>query len=180
MPPSLAELVNRFGVDLHELNGSSVSGEVPLSAALVNRLVAQKLARTPGPVAAARIEPHPDQRVDVTLSLRNRLVPTVRIAARIEQQPQLPHPAILGVRWSLPGMGPLGLFAGPALSFFKLAPLGIHVDAHRVSIDIGELLRAQGLGEIVDYLTFLEITTREGLFVVRVAARIGGPAQAHS
>lgn len=177
MPPSLSELVNRFGVGLHELSGSSVSGEIPLPAPLVNRFVAQKLARTPGPVAAADIQPHPDQRVDVTLSLRNQLMPTVRVAARIEQQPQLPRPAILGVRWSLPGLGPLGLFAGPALSFFKAAPPGIHVDGDRLSVDIGELLRAQGLGEVVDYLTSLEIATREGLFVVRFAARVGGPAQ---
>ena len=170
---SLSELATRFGVSLPELNGTAFSAEIPLPAAVINRFLTQKLAATQGPIANALVEPRGDQRIDITLALRGqRLLPTLRIAARIEQQPQFPHPAILGLRWSLPGMGPLGLFAGPALSFFKKLPPGIQVEADRLSVDLGELLRTQGLGELIDYVTALEILTRDGGFILRVAARI--------
>lgn len=172
---TLAELTSRYGVALHELNGAAMNGELPLPASLVNRIVAQQLAQK-RPDAEARIEPHDGQRLDITVAMRGqRLLPTIRIAARIEQQPQFPGPAVLGLRWSMPAMGPLSLFAGPALSFFKVLPPGIQADGDRLWIDIRELLHRQGLGELAGLITALEVVTREGAFLVRFSARIPPP-----
>jgi hypothetical protein len=104
-----------LGIELPEISGTLFAGEIPLRNALVNRLVAQRLAMTQSPVAGVRIEAHDDDRLTIVLSMRGSIMPEVRIAARIEQQPQFPGPAVLGLRWTVPGMGPLSLLAGPAL-----------------------------------------------------------------
>jgi hypothetical protein len=178
VPLSLSQLVNTFGVELHELNGTSLSGEIPIPAAVVNRFLSRTLAARQGPVGGAHVEPHDGQRLDVTLSLRGqRLLPVLKIAARIEQQPRFPEPAILGLRWSVPGLGRLALLAAPALSYFKAMPPGIELDGDRLAVNVTELLRSHGLDELVRYMSSLEIVTREGGFVVRFSARIGGEPQ---
>ena len=161
------------GIELHELAGSAVGGEIPVSTDVVNRLIARRMATVQGPIAGVRVEAHEGQRMTVTLSLRGRsLIPAVTIAAEIEQQPQFPHPAVLGLRWSMPALGPLARFASPALAYFKALPRGIRLEGDRLGVDLGELLRAQGLGELLGYVTRLRIETRDGGFLVRFEARL--------
>ena len=150
-----------------------MGGEIPLSTAIVNRLIAQRMSAMQGPIGGVHVEAHDGQRLTITLSMRGQsLIPVVKIAARIEQQPVFPRPALLALRWSMPGLGPLARFASPALAYFKAMPRGIRIDGDRLSVDIVELLRAQELGELGDYITRLQIDTREGAFLVRFDTRV--------
>jgi len=162
-----------LGVGLDELVGASVSGEIPLRNDLVNRLIAQRLAASPSAIAAAHVDAQDHDTVGVELSMRGpKLLPAVRIAARIDRQPDLPHAPVLGLRWSLPGLGPLGLLAAPALTWLKVLPPGIRADGDRIDVDIAAVLRSQGLGELLLYLAHLQVHTRRGAFVVQFELRI--------
>jgi hypothetical protein len=161
-----------LGIELPEIAGTLLAGEIPLRNGLVNRLIAQRLATTSTPVAAVRIDAHDGDRLTIVLSMRGSIMPDVRIAARIEQQPEFPGPAVLGLRWTVPGMGPLSLFAGPALSYFKKLPPGIRVDGDRAEVAFAELLGSRGLGELMDYITRVRITTRDGAILVEFALRV--------
>jgi hypothetical protein len=100
------------------------------------------------------------------------MLPSVRLVARIEQQPELPQRPLLVVRWSIPGMGPLAMFGGPALSFLKALPPGFRAEDDRIVVDIGELAASHGAGDLLRYLSKLQIHTRKGAVLVNFAAKI--------
>lgn len=164
-----------LGVDLQELAGAAISGEIPLRNDLVNRLIAQRLAASPSAVSAVRVDAQDDDHIGVEMSIRagTMMLPAVRIAARIDRQPDLPQSPVLGLRWSLPAMGPLGLFAAPVLNWLKALPPGIHADGDRIDVDIAAVLRSQGLGELLPYIAALQVHARRGAFVIRFELRVG-------
>lgn len=162
-----------LGIDLEELRGGTLAGEIPLTEALVNRLIAQRLGRSQGPVESAVVQAHDNQNLTVTVSMRApRMMPSVKIAARIEQQPEFPDPAVLGLRWSMPGLGPLALLAAPALAYFKALPPFIRVDGDRIAVDLRGLLQAQGLGDLVHYVRSARVQTRTGVIVVQFELQV--------
>ena len=156
------------GLELHEVRGSAFGGEIPLTAALVNRLLAQRLARWSGPIAGIVLEPHEGQRVTANLELRGQpFLRDARVEVQIEKQPELPdHPMFL-LRWSMPGLGPLARMAAPFVSQIKQLPPGVRIDSDHVLIDLRALLDSLGYGELLPHLTGLHVQTREGAFVVR-------------
>ena len=160
------------GPNLQELSGTTVAGELPLTNAVVNRLIAERLAATSGPVQAVHVEALDDDTFSALVSLRAKLIPNVRIVGRIEEQPQLPHRPVLALRWSMPGMGPLGMFAGPALTFLKALPRGLTTEDDRILVDMAELLRSQGLGDLLPYIARAQVHTRRGAFVVGFDVRV--------
>jgi hypothetical protein len=162
-----------LGLDLEErdLAGGVVSGEIPLSNAAVNRLIAKQLQSGRGPVTAARVEALGDDRLTVELQVRAP-IPPIRIVASIEQQPVFPGPAMLGIRWSMPGLGPLAMFAGPALAFLKTLPPGIRVDGDWLDVDVAAMLRSRGLGDALQYITTARLRTRAGTFVLQFELRV--------
>jgi hypothetical protein len=169
---TLADLTRRFlGVEPAELAGAGVAGEIPLTGAVVNRLIAQRLEGSHLPVTAVQVEPHDEEQFTIRLTLRVRLVPTVTIAARIEQQPTFPQDPVLTLRWTLPGLGPLTMIVSPIIGSFSLPP-GVRLQGDRVMIDLREMLQARGLGEIGDYIEGLQIHTREGAFLARFSLRM--------
>jgi hypothetical protein len=68
----------------------------------------------------------------------------------------------------LPGV--LGL-AGPVLRFFDVLPPGVSVDGQRVRINLKTLLAEQGRA-LLDYVTWLQVTTRPGTVVIAARAAI--------
>jgi len=170
----LAEQLRRvFGVGLDDLAGATISGEIPLPNDLINRLIAQRLAASPSAIATAVVDAQDNDNVAVELSMRGpKLLPSVRIAARIDRQPDLPHAPVLGLRWSLRGMGPLGSLAALALTWLKALPPGIRADGDRIDLDIADVLRSQGLGELLACVAALQVHTRRGAFVVRFELRV--------
>ena len=160
------------GIELQEVRGSAFGGEIPLTAALVNRLLARQLARRGGPIAGVVLEPHEGQRFTANLELRGQpFLKDARVEVQIEKQPELPdHPMFL-LKWSMPGLGPLARMAAPFVSQFKQLPPGIRIDSDHVLIDLRALLDSLGYGELLAHLTGLHVQTKEGAFVVRFDVR---------
>jgi hypothetical protein len=161
-----------LGFDMQDLQGAHVSGEIPLTDVLINRVIEQRLASSESPVSAVVIEPSDNDCVVARVRMRARLVPPLTIDLRITQQPQLPDAPVLVLRWSLVGLGPLARLASPVLGLFDLLPRGIRVEGDLIGIDLAEMLRARGYGEALQYLKRLDIATRAGHVIVRFQAAI--------
>lgn len=159
-------LRERFGIDLRDVAGATMAGEIPLSNAFVNRLIAERLGAQ-GPLTSVRVEAREGDSLAVELVPRARLVPTLRIVAQIEQQPDFANDAALVLRWSMPGLSALALFAAPALALFKALPPGIYADGDRIVIKMREMLAERGLKEAADYIRSLRIHTQAGGFIAR-------------
>ena len=160
------------GIDLQEVRGAAFGGEVPITAALVNRLLARKLAHVQGPITGIVLDPHEGQRFTADLALRGQpFLKAARVEVQIEKQPELPgHPTFL-LRWSMPGLGPLARMAAPLVSQFKKLPPGIQIDSDHVLIDLRLLLEAYGYADLLPHLTGLHVETRQGTFIVRFDVR---------
>ena len=161
----------RTGLDLGELAGSTLAGEIPISDALVNRMLAEKLAQH-AQIGSLRVQAQPNDSVAIQVVPRARLMPPMNIIARIEGQPEFPANPMLRLRWSMPAAGPLALFAAPMLSYFKAMPQGIRMDGDRVAVDLRELLRARGLDDVIAFVRKLDVHTRPGGFVLRFEAAV--------
>jgi len=159
-----------FGEQLQELAGTVVTGEVPLTTPVVNGLIAQKLATTSAPIAAARIETHPREAFTVHLRPKGPW-PLLRVEAAIDQQPDMPANPVLGIRWSLRGLGALAALAAPFLAQFRTLPPGITLDRDHIYVNLQALLRAQGYAELLPLVTGIRVLTREGGFVVQFEVR---------
>lgn len=170
-PAILSRLRDIAGANLQELSGTSIAVEVPLTNAVVNRLIGERLAATSGPVSAVQVDALDADTFSAQVSLKAKMIPAVRIVARIEEQPE-PQRPVLGIRWSMPGLGPLGLLAGPALSFLKTLPRGVRAEDDRILVDVAELLRAQGLADLLPFISKVRVHTRPGAFVLTLELRI--------
>lgn len=164
---SLDTILQRFGVTRSELSGAALSGEIPLPNALVNRFIASQLAQRDLPISSVRLDARNGDSFGAHVVPKARFVPAISIVARVERQPDLPDHPVLWLRWSMPGMGALALFAAPALAFFRALPHGVRADGDRIAIDVRELLVSRGLGELAGYLRGLRVHTRAGAFIVR-------------
>jgi hypothetical protein len=162
----------RLGLDLQEVAGARVSGEIPLADEAVNRLVGERL-RNHAQIAAVRLQAQENDVVAIQAIPRMRMMPPLRILARVERQPQLPHDPRLILRWSLPAAGPLALFAAPVLSYFKALPPGITMDGDRIAVDLRTLLRGRGVEDALAFVRDLAVHTRPGAFVVSFVLEVG-------
>jgi hypothetical protein len=150
-PAILGRLRDIAGGNLQELSGTTIAAEIPLTNAVVNRLIAERLAADSGPVSAVQVDALDADTFSAQLLLKAKMIPPLRIVARIEEQPE-PQRPVLGIRWSMPGLGPLGMLAGPALAFLKTLPRGFRADDDRILVDVAELLRAQGLADLLPFI----------------------------
>lgn len=160
-------LRDRLGVDLRDLTGARVTADVPISTDLANRLLADRLRGHPQ-IAAIRIEPRAEDAVVVEIVPRVRLMPPLRVHARIERQPDFPDDPTLFLRWSMPAAGPLAMFAGPVLAYFKKMPPGIRMDGDRLAVDLRDLLHDRGHGDVLALIRRGAIHTRPGGFALEV------------
>ena len=167
----LETLLQTFGVTVSDLSGAALSGEIPLTDAVVNRFIAAQLARRTAPIASVEVSAQDGDAFGAVVVANARFVPPIRILAHVERQPELPHDPVLWLRWSLPGMNALAMFAAPALSFFKALPAGVRMDGERIGIDVREILVSRGIGELAGYLRGLRVHTRPGRFIVQFDAK---------
>jgi hypothetical protein len=171
MPSPLERLRELLGVGLNEVPGAIVTAEVPVPDAVINRFITEALARSQTPVAAVRIETGDDDRFTAHVTVRGpRLIPELKLLAEIEQQPT-PQSPMLVLRWALRGMGPLAMMAAPFLANLKGLPPGVRIDGERVIVNVAEVLRSRGLGELLPLITRLELGTRAGRAIVRLELR---------
>lgn len=165
-----------FGFELSALAGVTMRGEVPVPDALANRLLAERLPGANLPFSDIRLSALDGDALEVQLTVAGAtLLPVVKVAIRIERQPQ-PDDPVLRLRWTLPGVGPLAMFAGPLLSRLKKLPPGIRIDGDHIAVDIQELAASRQLAELLDYVTDLQVHTRRGAFLLTFGLRV--PPQA--
>jgi hypothetical protein len=168
-------MIERFlaqaGIRQAELAGTTVNAEIPLGTALINRTIAEYLARTPGKLSALVVEPQPDGVLLVHVRMRTTILPPLTMRLVIVEQPELPSSAVLVMRWSLEGgLGWLAKAASPALGLFQILPPGIRVDGDLLGIDIAELLRSKDLEWVVPLLRRLRVSTSTTGVAVQIAA----------
>jgi hypothetical protein len=156
-----------LGIELEELAGAAVSAEIPLTNAVVNRVIAARLAEGEVPISAAQVEALDGNALSVRVVPSVRVIPTVRIDAQIEQQPQLPDHPVFRLRWTIPGLGPLARLAARFLTNLSSLPRGIHIEPETVTVNLREMLVERGLGDVLQYVRSLRIETRSGVFVVK-------------
>jgi hypothetical protein len=165
-----------LGIDLKDVPGATLTGEIPLHDDVIDRLVAQALARQESLVSAVRIESADGDRFVARVTVRAPLVPELNVLLQIERQPVLPESPVLWLHWSLPGLGPLAAFASPFLAKLKQLPPGIRIAGDQIAVDIAELLRARGFEAWLALVTRLELHTRAGQSIVRFELRTSRPA----
>ena len=156
----------RLGVDLAAFGGAHLVGEIPLTDEFINRLIAERLAGHPQ-ISAVRVQAQDGDTLGVEVVPRARLLPAMRIVARIERQPEFPQQPFLLLRWSMPAAGPLAMFAAPLVSYFKALPPGIRLDADRIVVDVRELLRSRGFEDVFGFIRRMGIHTRPGALVAQ-------------
>ena len=169
-PSPLDPLRQVFGERLEALAGSVVAGEVPITAQIVNRLIASALAKSDAPITGAEVVVLEHDAFTVHVKPRAPL-PTVRVDVVIDRQPELPAQPMVGMRWALRGLGPLAMLATPFLSSLKRLPAGVRLDGDRIWVNVEELLRQRGLGDIVPLLTRARVTTSEQRFMIAFELR---------
>jgi hypothetical protein len=162
-------LRERTGLELGDIAGTTLTGEMPISDVLVNTLLARKLAGH-AQIAALHVQAQPNDTIAIQVVPRARLIPAITITASIERQPAFPANPTLLLRWSMPAAGPLTLLAAPLLGYFTAMPRGIRMDGDRLAIDLRELLHARGLDDVIALMRRLEVHTRPGGFVVHLEA----------
>jgi hypothetical protein len=165
--PRVIEQFRRLlGPRFEELAGAHMSGEVPLTETLINAVIAERLRAAETPIESAEIQVRPDGELFARLRPRRAFLPAIIVGARIEQQPDLPRSAVLGLRWWLPGAGALAALAAPVLGFLKAGPPWVSVEGERVYIDVARLLRDQGAGEVLTHLKSIRVGSRDGALIV--------------
>ena len=166
-------LATLLGLDPKELSGATVDADIPLTTALINRKIAEYLARTDSKVSAAVVEPRPGNVLIVHVRLQSSLVPPLPLHLEIAGQPEWPASPVLVLRWSLAGgLGVLArVAASPILALFSVLPPGVRVDGDLIGIDIAEVLRSRDAGWLVPLVKRLRLQTSDA--GVRVAVRVG-------
>jgi len=149
--------------------GAHVAAFIPISATLLNEIVAQALP--PGaPVSDLQIEPQAGNAVRVHLRIaRAPLIPPLTVTLLIERQPQLPGSPVLVLRLASAG---LSLLARAASHFFELLPNGLRLENDLLFVDIAGLLRQRGVVDWLQYVNELEITTAPGAILVSIRGSV--------
>jgi hypothetical protein len=148
------------GMNLDELAGTRVSGELLIPTAVVNRVIAARLAQAAAPVAAVHVEPRQDNVIDADVTASSRLVPRLRVQAMVERQPEFPDNPRLVLRWRIPAAGLLARLAAPTIANLKSLPPGVRIDADVVVIDLRDILASQGQADLIAFVRALRIETR--------------------
>jgi hypothetical protein len=147
-----------------DVAGSRASVVLPVSRALLNRVVAQALQGTNAPVSSVDIRPHDGDRFDAVVTLTSRFAPALPIVFAIERQPQFPDDPVLVLRWSF--LGGLGAFASRFLGSLGRLPPGLRLQGDRLFVDVRTLAANGPAAEALPFVTRLELHTTEGRAVL--------------
>ena len=165
----IERLSTLLDVDPRELSGTTVDADLPLTPALINRKIAEYLARTDGKVSAVVVEPLAGDALTVHVRLKASLVPPLPVRLEIAGQPEWPASPVLVLRWSLSGgLGVLARAASPILSMFGTLPPGVRVDGNLIGIDIAEVLRSRGAAWLVPLVKRLRVHTSDAGVSVKI------------
>ena len=131
-----AQLVGQLrSTAFRDLSGSHISARVPIARALLNRIVAGALDGKQTPVRAVDVQPLPDDRFDLTVTLSMPFVPALKVTVVVAQQPRFPESPVMVLRWSL--FGGLAAIASRFTDVLqKNLPAGVRLDGDRIVLDV--------------------------------------------
>jgi hypothetical protein len=167
----MIELLRRQQIDgFPDLGGAEASATIPVADRLINQVIAEAIPKG-GTVQDLRIHAEAGDRFRVRVRLSiSPLMPAIGATLTIEEQPVLPERPVLGLRIS--GIPKLLMQAGGFARARDALPPGVRLEGEYVRLDLERLLKDRGQADLLRYLTFLNVTTRDGVVVVAIRARI--------
>ena len=156
-----------------DLGGSRVSARIPVSRALLNRVVAEAFAGSSTPVRAVDIRPRAGDQFDVVITVSWPFVPPLTAAFTIDQQPSFPASPLLVLRWSF--LGAAGAIASRLITSFDRLPAGIRLDGDRLLLDIPVLAARSPAASVLAYVRSFELHTLEDRAVISLELEIPPP-----
>lgn len=150
--------------------GARGSARIPLSRALLNRIVADALAGATTPVRSVDIRPLDGDRFDAVVTVTWPFVPPLTVSFHIDQQPAFPDSPILVFRWSF--LGAVGAFASRLASSFDRLPDGIRIESDRLLLNLPLLVMQSPFAPMLGYVTAVAVHTVEGRAVVDVEVAV--------
>lgn len=167
----LSDIVRRQqSAGFPDLAGAEASVTLPIADRLINEFITAKVP--PGAaVRDVRLRSHDANEIEVSFQVaRGSFNFAVTLTLVIDEQPSMPQQPLLGLRLTkLPGVLAL---AAPVLRFFDVLPPGVSLDGQRVRINLKTLLAEQGNADLLDYVTWLQVTTQPGAVVIAARAAI--------
>ena len=162
------ELLHRLRLDrFRDLAGSRVTAAIPVSASLINELIATTLPPN-APLRSVTIRPEAGDRFSARIVAKAALIPALTLQLAIDAQPQLPERAVVTLRMVTLG-GLFGLASGVIAGFL---PPAVRVDGERIHIDLRALAAQHDATDLLDYPTTLQIHSDEGRFTLHLDAAV--------
>jgi len=162
-------LRDQQAANFSDVAGAHASFVLPVSDALVSRLIAQQ-ASPDWPVTIVEVQAQAANQFVVAVRLkRPSFLPLFRVRFVIERQPQWSSSPVMGLRLIPDGLSAL---ATPFLKFVKNLPPGVAFDGSRLELDLLVLLDRFPVRDVLRYVTDLAVTTEERRFVVSVRAAL--------
>lgn len=165
-------LQDLLGFDPREVAGARVSGEIPIPDVTHNRLIAERLASSPGKVAAIVLQSKPSNQATAHVRLNMAFVPPLVVNLAIASQPAFPNLPVVVVRWSLAGLDSLAKMAMPFISGFL--PPWARIDGDLIAVDLRGFARAKGQEALLEYVKSVRVETAEGRLVVHFELGVSG------
>jgi hypothetical protein len=147
-----------------------VSARIPVSRALLNRLVADALAGRNTPVRSVDLRPRPGDRFDAIVTVSWPFVPALTVTFTIDRQPTFPASPLLVLRWSF--LGGVGAIASRLIAALDRLPDGVRLDADRLLLDIPVLAARSPAATMIGYVKALELHTLDDRAVVHLELAI--------
>jgi hypothetical protein len=152
-----------------DLRGASGSLTLPISARLLNEVIAESLPRS-APIRDLEVKPLAGDRFGVRFRIgTSALLPPIGLTLSIDQQPILPDSPVLVLKMETSGLLTL---AGPALRFLDALPPGVRVERDRIYVDVRKLLEVRSAAQYLEYVSALNVNTLDGSLVVSIRASI--------
>lgn len=169
VPDAMTDLLHHLqGSAFRDIAGARVSAVIPVSEALVNRLIAATLPAT-APVRDVVIQPEPNDRFSVRITPKAALLPSITLKLAIEEQPRLPESAVLVLRMATLS-GIFGLASGMIAG---MLPPAVRLQGETIRVDLRALAAERGQAELLDHLRSLEVHTDQGRVILHVDAGVG-------
>jgi hypothetical protein len=153
--------------------GSDGSVSIAVADRLLSRVIASRLGPSM-PVARLDLEALAGNEIAVRIKLvRPSFLPAFTIRLVVHRQPQLPSSPDLVLRIVSQRTAAL---AGLAALFVQALPPGVRLEGDLLYLNLVSLLERYGAGELLAYLTDLQVSATDGQVVFTARAAIGPAA----
>jgi hypothetical protein len=156
-----------------DIAGSRVSARIPVSRALLNRLVAAALDGKGAPVRGVDVQPRAGDQFDVVITVSWTFVPPLKAAFSVDQQPSFPALPVLVLRWSF--LGAVGGLAARLITLLDRLPAGVRLDKDRLVLDIAVLAARSSAAALLPYVRALELHTLDDRAVIDLELEVPQP-----